>query len=126
MPVMNLSVQPYALTAGSCACHGPSRHELGLDLCQGVYFRLTAAQHSMGLSAVQARYENAYVHCLAVLKGLSDPAQSSGVLPDMSPPEREKALQTFLQVSFPFSTYMLKPSNTLLPSFNTPFAENVE
>ena len=49
---------------------------------------------------VQARYENAYVHTLNILKGLYDPALANGSLPDMSPAERSKALQTLLQVWF--------------------------
>ena len=47
---------------------------------------------------MQARYENAYVHTLNILKGLFDPALANGSLPDMSPAERSKALQTLLQV----------------------------
>ena len=78
----------------------------------------------MGLSAVQARYENAYVHCLAVLKGLYDSAQSSGVLPDMSPAERKKALQTFLRVPFILHLYA-EVIRHLLPSFLPPFAATV-
>ncbi len=71
------------------------------------------------MSALQARYENAYVHCLAVLKGLYDPTQSSGILPDMSPAERKKALQTFLQVPLSLSPILLKLFlNRILPSFN--------
>ena len=93
-------------------------------MCQQVYFRLAAAQHSMGLSAVQARYENAYMHCVTVLKGLYDPKQSSDVLPNVSPAERKKALQTFLWVPFPFCTYMLKPSDTFLSFLNPPFRRN--
>ena len=49
---------------------------------------------------MQARYENAYVHTLTILKGLYDPALADGCLPDMSPPERSTALQTLLQVLF--------------------------
>ena len=49
------------------------------------------------LPTVQARYENAYVHTLAILKGLYDPSQSKGALPEMSPAERARALQSLLQ-----------------------------
>ena len=79
----------------------------------------------MGLSAVQARYENAYMHCLAVLKGLYDPAQSSGVLPDMSPAERKKALQTFLRVPFILHLYA-EAIRHLLTMFQPHFAATVE
>ena len=50
--------------------------------------------------SVQARYDSAYVHTLTVLKGLFDPAQANGSLPDMAPAERSTALQTLLQVCF--------------------------
>ena len=49
------------------------------------------------LHAVQARYENAYVHILTILKGLYDPSQSKGALPEMSPQERSRAQQSLLQ-----------------------------
>ena len=93
-----------------------------ISFVSGSIFRLAAAQHSMGLSAVQARYENAYVHCLAVLKGLYDSAQSSGVLPDMSPAERKKALQTFLRV--PFTLHLYVEAIQHLTFFQIPFCSN--
>ena len=58
---------------------------------------------------MQARYENAYVHTLTILKGLYDPSQSKGALPEMSPPERARALQSLLKACL-CAYYVLRPS----------------
>ena len=52
------------------------------------------------LAAMQARYENAYVHVMNVLKFLIDPSSGSGGLPQgssLSDAERKAFLQTLLQ-----------------------------
>jgi hypothetical protein len=54
---------------------------------------------------LQARYENAYVHVMNVLKYLIDPsAGNAGMLPresSLSDAERKEFLQTLLQVCCP-------------------------
>lgn len=76
------------------------------------------------MSVLQARYENAYVHVMNVLKYLIDPsAGNASTLPresSLSDAERKDFLETLLQVpSLPFCMAFVGSCSSEKPSFVT-------